>query len=359
MSTEHAVILVRMGPIVKHADADTLGVTQIDGRPCVIRLSEWSEGDLAIYVPIDSMVPVSDHRFAFLASKADVAGFARIQAMRLRGVFSMGLLVKPLSQEVTAARDVTDLREYMGIELFEPPEPTDPDAIKDPGFIPRYTDMESARKWGDVLFQPGEEVVLVEKIHGETVRAAFRDGALWVASALNFKRLGLVPEDARTWEGGFIAQFHAAPGAPSRANSWARLAQAGAFYGLRKAPEFAFFGEIYGNVSGMRYNATSDVPKWAAFDAVEIATRRWLDYDDFRLLANRLSLPVAPELYRGPWKPGLEALAEGPTLLGGDHVREGWVGRPVKERFDSRVGRVILKRHGEGYLTRKRRKSPV
>jgi len=34
-------------------------------------------------------------------------------------------------------------------------------------------------------------------------------------------------------------------------------------------------------------------------------------------------------------------------------VREGWVGRPVKERYDHRVGRVILKMVGEGYLMSK------
>jgi len=27
--------------------------------------------------------------------------------------------------------------------------------------------------------------------------------------------------------------------------------------------------------------------------------------------------------------------------------------KPVRERFDERVGRVILKLHGEGYLVRK------
>lgn len=36
-----------------------------------------------------------------------------------------------------------------------------------------------------------------------------------------------------------------------------------------------------------------------------------------------------------------------------DHVREGMVVKPVHERFDDRIGRVVLKLHGEGYLTRK------
>ena len=68
----------------------------------------------------------------------------------------------------------------------------------------------------------------------------------------------------------------------------------------------------------------------------------------------RLDIPAVPELYRGPWSPDLARLAEGATVLGnGAHVREGWVVRPVRERVHPDLGRVILKRHGEGYLTRK------
>ncbi len=51
---------------------------------------------------------------------------------------------------------------------------------------------------------------------------------------------------------------------------------------------------------------------------------------------------------------GLLSLAEGPTTIGGaKHVREGWVIKPAVERRDNRIGRVILKMHSEGFLTRK------
>ncbi len=35
------------------------------------------------------------------------------------------------------------------------------------------------------------------------------------------------------------------------------------------------------------------------------------------------------------------------------HVREGWVVKPEQERRCDEIGRVILKLHGQGYLTRK------
>ena len=47
-------------------------------------------------------------------------------------------------------------------------------------------------------------------------------------------------------------------------------------------------------------------------------------------------------------------LAEGQSPLSKHtNVREGWVLRPVRERVHESLGRVLLKRHGEGFLTRK------
>ena len=70
-------------------------------------------------------------------------------------------------------------------------------------------------------------------------------------------------------------------------------------------------------------------------------------------LARALAVPRVPELYRGPWQPErADEWAEGPSTLAG-HVREGFVVRPMRHRIDLRNGRVILKRHGQGYLLRK------
>lgn len=40
-------------------------------------------------------------------------------------------------------------------------------------------------------------------------------------------------------------------------------------------------------------------------------------------------------------------------MPGADHVREGFVVKPIRERQDPRLGRVFLKMAGEGYLLRK------
>jgi len=46
----------------------------------------------------------------------------------------------------------------------------------------------------------------------------------------------------------------------------------------------------------------------------------------------------------------VKQLSDGPTTLGGGHIREGVVVRPARERTDPKVGRAILKYIGDSYL---------
>ena len=93
-----------------------------------------------------------------------------------------------------------------------------------------------------------------------------------------------------------------------------------------------------------------------AFDVCRLAadTRdaKYLDNDEMVAFVESLGVPVAPALYDGPWSSDVLALCEGASVLGGGHVREGFVVRPERERRDGRAGRVILKMVGEGYHMR-------
>lgn len=337
MSTEHDVRVIRIGAVERHDNADTLSITEVDGRPVIIRTGEYQPGDLAVYVPIDSLVPVSDARFAFLAPKGKDLGLdsrARIKAIRLRGVFSMGLLVKPDVGMVEG----DEVREALGIDVYEPDASqrghgpggsfVAGDAVPGPDHLVPCFDVESARKYRHLLVD-GEEVVLTEKVHGANARFVYLDGALHVGSRKQWKGSGM----------------------------WCDVA---ARYGLAESladyPGIILFGEIYGQVQDLKYGR--DDHALVLFDAMDANTRRFLDYDKFAALAEILTLPTAPVLYRGPWSaekwPEIKALAEGSTVIGsGVHTREGWVLRPTVERTDRRLGRVCMKFVGEGYLTRK------
>ncbi len=303
-------------------------------------------------------------QFRFLRSPSTKPGTpVRIKAKRLRGVFSMGLLVRPPTDAVEGD-DVTDALSITKWELEEVSSrhPSRPggkflpgDAENDPGFLPAYTDIENLRKWRSVM--DGDEVVVTEKIHGANAGFVWHakgdaEPRLWVRSRRQFKK-------------------------PDGGGIWADVAKQYRFDEvLRKVcPGVALFGEVYGQVQEV-YGQVQDLTygfgdraDLVLFDAFDLTTMRYFDYDDFKGLVERVNaalfdlymdspdvvrLRTAPILYRGPFDYAkIASLAEGVTILGaGVHVREGVVVKPVRERFHERLGRVILKLAGEGYLTR-------
>lgn len=321
--SEGAVTVVRVGKIGKHPNADTLSITHVfGGYPCIVRTGDFAEGDLAAYVPVDSVVPVTDPRFAFLGPHP------RIKAKRLRGIFSMGLLVKP-DPAWTEGQDVGEL---LGITKYEPPADIAMNTgnEKDPGFLIHY-DIEGYRKYTHLL-PDGMPVVITEKIHGANARFAYHQDRFWVGSHTCFK----LRDDRNMW--------------------WQAAAKYDLEARLATRPGIALYAEVYGQVQDLRYGATAADPlRLAAFDVLDIATRRWLPHAEFIALMGDLDIPAVPVLYRGPWSPDLVSLAEGKTTMpGADHVREGMVIRPQDEQYSEELGgRLQLKLHGEGYLLRK------
>lgn len=353
--SEFHVTVVRLGPFNPHPNADTLDVTKVFDYTVVAKRGGFKEGDLAVYVPIDSLVPDVEE-WHWLAPR-DPDGTPRfpvgqvperyrvIEAKKLRGIFSQGCL-SPLPLGMHHPGDDLSLR--MGITKHEPPVPMavggECEAAPSGWTFPTYTDVEGLRRYPDVLV-PGEQVVLTEKIHGCNARYAHDGERLWVGSHNQVKR-----EDA----GNVFWQVAAKEGLADK---------------LAKAPMHIFFGEVYGQVQDLKYGVKSGC-RFRAFDVWDVDEMRYLGYVDARNLADKLGIDWVPVLYQGPWDAeALNPLAEGKTkvddrvLVGPgrgvavpDNVREGFVVRPVTERWDPTVGRVILKRHGEGYLLRKKGK---
>lgn len=326
--SEFQIKVVRVGAIGKHPNADTLSITHVYAYPCIIRTGDFEEGNLAAYIPVDSVVSTDRKEFAFL--KTENRTEERIKAKRLRGIFSMGLLI-PARFEWTEGQDV---QAELSVTKYEPPPVSTMggDNESDPGYMIFY-DIEGLRRYPDML-QEGEEVVITEKLHGANARFLWRDERLWVSSHRCYKK----EDDNNMW--------------------WQAARQYSLADKLKRYPGLGFYAEVYGQVQNLKYGHDQKNPiSLAFFDVLDTVTRTWKNYDEARAILTALELPVVPELYRGPWKPELQELAEGDTTIAGaDHVREGIVIKPVIERFNDEIGRVILKIHGEGYLTGKKRK---
>lgn len=346
--------VIKVGPVSPLPNSDNLSITDVmGGYPCIFKNGTLKEGDLAVYISVDALVPTDRPEFSFLAKDAKYEGGpARIKAIRLRGTFSMGLLI-PAAPEFKLGQNV---QKELGIEKYLPPaerEPGQANVKKErrkgtwysyawylittffkgkppkPPSLPYY-DIEGIRKYKG-LFQDGEEVVLTEKIHGSNA-VYVNVGKKFFARSRTVFRYG----DDDNYNK--IAKKY-------------NLKES-----LKKYPNYALWGEIYSASiqKGFDYGVPqAEGIRFAAFDVLDTTTNKYLDYDDFLAFCEKIDVPVVPELYRGPWKPELIELAEGKTVMpGADHVREGFVAKPVKERFAEHFGRVILKLHGEGFLTK-------
>lgn len=328
--SEFGATVVRLGKIGKHPNADNLSITTVfDGYPCIIRTGDFQPGDLAIYISVDALVPTWVDRFKFLQPKAKASGLHRVRAAKIRGIFSMGLLI-PAERGMEEHQRVDEL---LDIKKYEPPlEFTAGQSEHDPIGIPRYTDIEGMRKFGSKVFIPGEEVVVTEKVHGENYRLLYSQDRLWVGSHTQIKK----PDPESKW--------------------WYWPLKEKIEERLKPYSGLMFCGELYGNVGHMRYGITQQGDRgFALFDILDMTAGKYWNWDDVKALSYVLNLQTVPILYRGLWKEELRDLASGNTTVpGADHIREGIVVKPTKERWDHRVGRVILKLIGEEYLLSKK-----
>lgn len=311
--SEFHVQVVKVAKVGKHPNADTLSITQVNGRyPVVIKTGDFQEGDLAVHIPPDALVPVDRPEFAFLAPKA-TDGYARVKFSKIRGVPSYGFLIPPPHS----------LIDHYGVKKYEGPEEMltgKSGTIRGPS-VPYY-DIEGLRKH-EQLIPEGEEVVITEKIHGSQGKWTYVDGKLYCGSRNLFR------EDS----------------------VWNRMAEKYRLEAvLKDEPGVTLYGEVYGKgIQDLTYDL--DEVRVAFFDAYS-ETEGWLNYGSFRLLCLVYNLPIVPVLYRGPFNLDLAyQLAEGKSTIA-SHVREGIVVKPVHERT-AKIGRVFLKLPGQGYLLRK------
>lgn len=331
MST-FACPVVKIQKVGKHPNADTLDITTVEGCPVIFRSGDFKEGDIAIYIPVDAVVPETVPDTEWLGT----GKHRRIKAKKLRGIFSMGLLL-PLDKTIPEVANGfwpgSDVAHHLGIIKYEEPEPLfmqteQAPAPKTPNTPPIY-DVESFRKYHH-LFTPDEEVYISEKIHGTNARFVYWDGQLHCGSH-------------KTWK------------AMDERNLWWKVAKA---YNLEEKlkgdPGLIVYGEIHGRVQDLTYGAKPNELFFRAFDVYHTGVGQWLSYMPFVSWCDELEIPRVPTLYRGPYSSfeALAHLAEGKSTIA-SHIREGFVIKPVNEHWNQETGRTIAKLVSESYLLRK------
>ncbi|MFH1004273.1 MAG: RNA ligase (ATP) [Bacteroidota bacterium] len=300
----------------KHPDADTLSIADIEGSAwqVVVRTADFLQEGTAIYIPVDTIVAEAPE-FEFLREK-----HFRIKAIKLRGEYSYGLLI-PNKENIPIGEDVTG---KLGIIKYEPPIPIEMSGesvlSSEVDWICVYTDIERHENFPNV-FKDKEEVMVTEKIHGSNLRVSRNGENLFVGG---HKWMWKESERNLYWKA-------------IRQNNFDKIL-------LERLPDkIVLFGEVYGKkVQKLQYGL--DTQKIVFYDAFKDG--KYFNWDEFIELMNQIGLSssIVPVIYRGEYDLDvIKTLSRGNTLLSGGHIREGVVVKPVTERVDGKLGRVILK----------------
>lgn len=355
MATLQAKVL-EIDNITPHDNAERLEIAHICGYQAVIAKGAFSIGEKAIYIPVDAILP--DDLIDTLGLTGKLAGphANRVKTVKLRGVISQGVVMKTL-QNMDIGTDVT---EELGITKYVPELPSE--LIGEVYAIDSneaFTfDIENIKSFPNVI-QEGEIVTITEKVHGvfmvigahpdnyEEKNPKHRGGQAFISSK------GLFSDRAA-----FITDT-ATPNVYVRAEAQNGLMKIATSIANEAGKTIFLMGEVFGaGVQDLSYGQTKGELGFRLFSIAhkEMDTPRFWDNDKIEETAEKHNLNRVPVLYTGPFsKEVMELHTNGKESLSGNslHIREGVIITPVKERFDTKLGRVCLKSVSNDYLVRK------
>jgi RNA ligase (TIGR02306 family) len=312
-----------------HPNADRLELAQVLGWQLVVPRGQYQVGQKLVYFPIDTILPLE------LSEKIGVTKYLskqRIRCAKLRGEPSFGLVIPP-DEDWPLGENVA---EFYGARKYEPPvRVTAGDAEKDHPLFVAYTEIENMRNF-PALFESGESVILSEKVHGTQCRVGWIEGELMAGSKqVRRKR----PEEDR-----FAGNIYWFPLSLEPVRTL--LETLG-----RDHRQVILFGEVYGSkIQSFHYGLHGRVG-FRVFDL--LLDGHYLDWPDFLEICAQHGVETVPVLATLPFDLNeIKRFSEGKTqLMQQDaHIREGVVVRPLRERRDPRLGRVILKYVSDTYL---------
>jgi RNA ligase (TIGR02306 family) len=368
-----------------HPNADRLELVVIGGYRAVVQKGIHTVGDRIVYVPEDTVFKNLE-----VAEKLLIASYLtgkhknRVKSIKLRGILSQGIVLpmsafeeadikveiapqifvrfrplKPVMVE-TDTGELSDtgtfepatsdeIIQFLELEKYEEPIPVEMagQVRRWPSFVPKYEVENIKRPESLNVIQVGEEVVATEKLHGTNMTVAIGPGLdegeiAFVCSrnnALTESETNVYWRAARKYELIMRIKFH--------------MDAMNALLDEPGIESISLHGEVVG-VQDLKYGfgiVNNDIG-FFAFDVMINGT--FLSHDQFVEFCTNMNIPMVPVLYRGPYDyKTLDDVAHGRTSLGGGHIREGVVVKPVKEREDGYGNRVNFKFISEDYLTRK------
>lgn len=295
----HRVPIVEVRELEAH-DNPGLEVALVLGWRATVAKGLFAKGSRAVLIEPDYCVPTSRPEFAFLASEGR-------EKCRLRAP-----LLIPVPEELTEESLGTNVMAYLRITRYAPLIQTGARPLPLKLCPKRYAPIfgtETLQNDPEAI-PLGAPVIVTEKIHGAGARFLFHEGRFFMGS----RERWLDPADERhVWASAYKAH--------PEISGWCEA-----------HPGVILFGEVYGNVQGLKYGRRDSVA-FAGFAALGLKT--WFDQIDLFASLRDCGVPWVPLLYSGPWSENLMALAEEDSIVIGapaGHTREGIVIAPHGER---------------------------
>ena len=367
--------------ILEHPDADALEIAQVKGYQSIVRKGQFKTGDLAVYIPEQSILPewllrrlnlwdVNKGRGKLAGSNGD-----RVKAVKLRGIVSQGLIYE-LDQKsdgnwvmdgndffLEHVEEGQDVTQQLRIVKWEPPIPVSMsgEVCNLFGKTLKY-DIENIKNYPEVaeaLINLNIDVHISEKLHGTwccigiypyDISDEILERRIFVTSK-GLSAKGLVFKDNEQ----------------NKDNLYMRTlknlcSDENSLRALKSLPNgdkpLFLIGEIFGQgVQDLHYGVKE--PQFRLFDMYEgiPSQGRYLSQSYIKIILNtmRLYIPSVPTLYTGKLHQGIiREFTDGKDTLSESHVREGIVIRTLdREYTNDKIGRVILKSISNDYLSRK------
>ena len=305
-----------------HPNADSLDLCNILGWQVVIKRGEFKDGDLCVYIPIDSVLPEKPE-FEFLRQKD-----FRIRTVKLRGQISQGIcfplsilpssipddgMIHGLGENggfYSAGQDVTDLVGCTHYEKPLPPELVGKAIGGFPGWL-RITDELNIKSYPVILDEMrGRPYYITRKDDGQSGTYFLKDGVFGVCS----RKLQLADDGNGYWAMAHKYDLEA------RMRSW--------FGG----GDIAVQGEVCG--PGIQKNKLGLKEKELhLFNLVDPKTREYMSFEKLRYFCEFSHIPMVTQIDAGLVfiydLPYLQNLANGLKYPNGSSA-EGIVIRPTE-----------------------------
>lgn len=311
-------------------------------------MPRYKVGDKLVYLPPDVVMSSKLLDYLFPPdSKIDRPKDGRLKAIKIRGYLSYGMSIDitpelealyPGISKLEVGDSVVDLLELKKWEPSDTPGSMDGDQA---GFNPlfkKYTDIENIKNYKNV-FIDGEEVNVTIKMHGSNFRASL----LPVANPSLISRIKSFFTKKPLTEF-LVGSRNKNLKVRDNANDiYNRIAKQYSIADRLKIGE-TIYGEVLNCQKDFKYGCNPGELKLVLFDVM--IEGRYLDADEFKSWCDERKFDSCLTVYRGPFdmlKMQELAAGKGTTAEFGIPCREGVVIKPVKERYDHKCGRVILK----------------